>query len=95
MCTNYTEKTEVFGSAKGPAGWFKVNQATVYYDHPFFTPLEHSLNIDFTDINDPRGTRVAVELSAESARDLARTILSALEGGERELSGNRIVAATS
>jgi hypothetical protein len=82
MCTYLTEKTEIFGSAKGPQGWIPVDTATIYYDHPFFTPLDHSLNIDF--VNEAAGspTRVAVELSAESARELVAKILSVLESGE-------------
>jgi hypothetical protein len=82
MCTYITEKAEMFGSAKGPQGWFRVDMANVYYDHPFHAPLEHSLNIDF--VNEAAGspTRVAVEISAESARLLVEKILAALESGE-------------
>ncbi len=82
MCTNVTRRSPVQGSAKGPAGWFAVDTATVYFDHPFHAPLEHSLNIDF--VNEAAGspTRVAVEISAESARLLVEKILAALESGE-------------
>jgi hypothetical protein len=82
MCTYVTEKAEMFGSAKGPQGWFRVDMANVYYDHPFHAPLEHSLNIDF--VNEAAGspTRVAVEISAESARLLVEKILAALASGE-------------
>lgn len=82
MCTYVTEKAEMFGSAKGPQGWFKIDMANVYYDHPFHAPLEHSLNIDF--VNEAAGspTRVAVEISAESARELVAKIQAALAAGE-------------
>jgi hypothetical protein len=82
MCSYITERAEIFGSAKGPAGWMKVDTATVYFDHPFFSPLDHSLNIDF--VNEAAGSpvRVAVELSAESARALVDAILAALKEGE-------------
>jgi hypothetical protein len=82
VCTYITEKAEMFGSAKGPQGWFRVDMANVYYDHPFHAPLEHSLNIDF--VNEAAGspTRVAVEISAESARLLVEKILAALASGE-------------
>jgi hypothetical protein len=82
MCSYITEKTEIFGSAKGPTGWFTVDTANVYFDHPFHAPLDHSLNIDF--VNEAKGspTRVAVELSAESARALVDKILAALAQGE-------------
>ena len=82
MCTYLTEKTEIFGSAKGPQGWFSVDTANIYYDHPFHAPLDHSLNIDFVNEANGSPTRVAVELSAESARDLVQKILAILESGE-------------
>ena len=85
MCSYITEKAEIFGCAKGPAGWFRVDTANVYFDHPYSAPLDHSLNIDF--VNEAQGapTRVAVEISADSARQLARAILAVLESGEAAL----------
>jgi len=85
MCTYITEKADIFGSAKGPQGWFRVDTASVYFDHPYHAPLDHSLNIDF--VNEAQGapTRVAVEISADSARQLARAILAVLESGEAAL----------
>ena len=82
MCSYITEKAEIFGSAKGQAGWFSVDTANVYFDHPYHAPLDHSLNIDFVNEKDGSPTRVAVELSAESARDLVQKILAVLESGE-------------
>jgi hypothetical protein len=76
VCSYITEKTEVTGSGKGAAGWFQLSHANVYLDHPYFTQLEHTLNIDFVD--EAAGSRVAVELSPESARALVRCIESAL-----------------
>ena len=82
MCTSLTEHAKVIGSAKGAQGWFSLTGANVYFDHPFHAPFDHSLNIDF--VNDEMGpsTRVAVELSAESARELVRAIQAVLESGE-------------
>ena len=82
MCSYITEKATIVGSAKGPAGWMTVDTATVYYDHPYHAPLDHSLNIDFVNEAEGATTRVALELSAESARELVRTILAALAQGE-------------
>jgi hypothetical protein len=82
MCTYITEKAEMFGSAKGPQGWFRIDMANVYFDHPFHAPLEHSLNIDFVNEADGSPTRVAVEISAESAKLLVEKILAALASGE-------------
>ncbi len=82
MCTWIVEKADISGSAKGPNGWFPVTQANVCYDHPSHAFLEHSLNIDFVNEELGAGARVAVEMSAESARSLVRAILAALETGE-------------
>ncbi|HVB90946.1 MAG TPA: DUF6295 family protein [Acidimicrobiales bacterium] len=78
MCSYVTVPTRIAGSAKGPTGWFPVTSASVYFDHPFHAPFDHTLNIDFADPARGPGARVAVELSAESARALIRSIESAL-----------------
>ncbi len=82
MCSYITEQVAVSGSAKGPQGWMAIDQATVYFDHPFHAPLDHSLNIDFVNAGAGAPTRVALELSAESARALVDKILAALDQGE-------------
>ena len=82
MCTYITEKAAVSGSAKGPLGWFSVDTANVYFDHPYHAPLDHSLNIDFTNEAEGAPVRVAVELTADSARALVEKILAALAAGE-------------
>ena len=78
MCTYVTEKVAVDGSGKGAAGWFPLTEASVYFDHPQHARAEHTLNIDF--LNPGRGpsARLAVELTAASARALAAAIESAL-----------------
>jgi hypothetical protein len=78
MCTYQTEKLDVEGSGKGTAGWFALSQATVYVDHPQHAPAEHTLNIDFLNPQQGPAARVAVELTAQSARALAAAIESAL-----------------
>ena len=78
MCTYSTERVEVAGSAKGPAGWFPLDLACVYFDHPQHTPAEHTLNIDFLNPAQGPSARVAVELSEDSARALAAAIHAAL-----------------
>jgi hypothetical protein len=78
MCTYLTEKLDVEGSGKGSAGWFTLSQASVYVDHPQHAPAEHTLNIDFLNPQQGPAARVAVELTAQSARALAAAIESAL-----------------
>jgi len=78
MCTMIVQQVAIEGSGKGTAGWFGLRQANVSYDHPFHTPLEHALNIDFVDEAQGPGARVAVELSVEAARNLVATIQAVL-----------------
>ncbi len=82
MCTMIMEKVQIEGCGKGTGGWFDVNQANVSYDHPFNAPLEHALNIDFVNEALGPGARVAVELSAETARALVSTIQAVLAEAE-------------
>jgi hypothetical protein len=79
MCTMIARQIAVAGSGKGRDGWFTLGQATVSYDHPFHAPSEHALNIDFVNEALGPGARVAVELDAEAARALVKTILAVLD----------------
>ena len=78
MCTYNTEKVEIAGSGKGANGWFSLTDATVYFDHPVHAMAEHTLNIDFLNPAKGPAARVAVELTAESARALAAAFEAAL-----------------
>jgi len=78
MCTYTTERVDLSGSAKGPNGWFTATTASVYYDHPVHAPAGHTLNIDVLAPKLGPSARVALELSADSARALASAIVAAL-----------------
>lgn len=79
MCTYATVATSIDGSAKGPNGaWFHVTDATVYFDHPVHALAEHTLNIDLADPQRGPAARVAVELTAASARELVEAIQTTL-----------------
>lgn len=82
MCTMIVEKISMNGSGKGVSGWFDIEQANISYDHPFHLSLEHALNIDFVNESLGPSARVAVELSADAARELAGTILAVLNQAE-------------
>lgn len=79
MCTMITTQTKVEGVGKGASGWFNVREANVSYDHPFELRAEHALNIDFVNEAAGPGARVAVELTADSARELVKAIMKVLE----------------
>ncbi|MFJ6216925.1 DUF6295 family protein [Streptomyces sp. NPDC092296] len=86
MCTYATVREPMEGSAKGPNGsWFRVTDATVYFDHPVHAMAEHTLNIDLTDPAKGPSARVALELTAESARRLIDAIQAALDLVPEEL----------
>jgi hypothetical protein len=79
MCTYATSRAAVSGSAKGPnGGWFHLTDATVYFDHPVHALAEHTLNIDLANPTGGPSARVALELTAESARALVVAIEEAL-----------------
>jgi hypothetical protein len=78
MCTYLTETIKISGSGKGAAGWFGLSDASVYLDHPVHAMADHTLNIDFRNPAGGPSARVAVELTAASARELVRAIEAAL-----------------
>jgi hypothetical protein len=80
MCTYTTIKDVVDGSAKGPnSSWFHVTDVTVYFDHPVHAMAEHTMNIDFANPSKDPAARVALELTAQSARNLIAAIQAALD----------------
>src|ERR1043166_6464432 len=81
MCTWITERPALDGSGKGAGGWFPLTNASVYFDHPYHSPPDHKLNVDFLNPAAGPDARVAVELTEESARALVRSILAALDAG--------------
>jgi hypothetical protein len=86
MCTYATFTTPLAGSAKGPNGsWFRVTDASVYFDHPVHAMAEHTLNIDVAAPAEGPAARVALELPAASARQLVAAIEAALASAPAEL----------
>ena len=78
MCTYVTEMIDVEGSGKGANGWFGLERAMVYFDHPVHAAAEHTLNIDFLTPSRGPSARVAVELTEASARALVDAINATL-----------------
>jgi len=89
MCTGIVENAKVSGSGKGPQGWFPLDQASVSYDHPDHARSERAVIIDF--LNEATGpeSRIAVELTPESAKNLVHAILVSLSRGEGKGEGAR------
>lgn len=82
MCTGIVENTKVEGSGKGPQGWFSVDHASVSYDHPDHARGESAVIIDITNEAAGPGSRISIELTPESARNLVHAILSSLSRGQ-------------
>jgi hypothetical protein len=79
VCTYATFAEKVDGSAKGPGGsWFHISDATVYFDHPVHAMAGHTVNIDLSDPTRGPSSRLAAELTPESARRLVAAIQAAL-----------------
>ncbi len=85
MCTYATELIQIEGSAKGAQGWFRATDATVYFDHPVHFPDGHALLIDIRNPAKGPQHRVALELDARSARELADAIYRALAAVPEDL----------
>jgi hypothetical protein len=85
VCTYRTESIDVRGSGKGAKGWFPLQNASVYYDHPVHAPADHTLNIDFLDPAAGPAARVAVELDRASAAALAAAIVRTLDSTPPDL----------
>ena len=83
MCTTISQQAVISGSGKGQQGWFTVDQVSLGYDHPTHARLDHAVLLDFRNRSAGVDGRVAVELTKESARELAHLILDTLEQAER------------
>jgi hypothetical protein len=93
VCTYETTRVTVAGSGKGPGGWFRVTDATVYFDHPVHAPAEHTVNIDVANPGRGPAARVALELDAASARALAEAILTTLDTAPDGLAATSVMAS--
>ena len=86
MCTYATVHTTLTGSAKGPNGaWFPLTDATLYFDHPVHAMAEHTLNVDLPAPSQGPAARVALELTADSARELMAAIQAALDSAPADM----------
>ena len=79
MCTYQNERVVLQASAKGGGEWFRATDANVYYDHPVHFSAGHALMIDVLNPSRGAASRVALEMDAASARELALAILRSLD----------------
>lgn len=86
VCTYATTVADITGSGKGPGGqWFSISRVTAYFDHPVHAMAEHTLNVDLAAPEQGPSARIALELTAASARELMAAIQAALDAVPPEL----------
>ena len=88
MCTSIVEIVRAEGAGKSEGGWFPVTNAVVSYDHPHHALLEEAITIDFVNSDLGPGARAAVELTLDSAKELAGALARAIVAAE-EMEGRR------
>jgi Family of unknown function (DUF6295) len=89
MCTSIVEIVGADGAGKGGDGWFKLTHSVVSYDHPHHALFEEAITIDFVNAALGPGTRVAVELSLDSAKELSAALARAITAAEIEEGARR------
>ena len=87
MCTSVVEIVRAEGAGLGDGGWFPVTSAVVSYDHPHHALLEEAITIDFVNAGLGPGARAAVEITIESAKQLAGALARAIAAAEEMEAG--------
>lgn len=82
MCTSILEIVETDGMGKGDEGWIDLTHAVVSYDHPHHALFEDAITLDFVNRALGPGSRIAVEISLEAAKDLAAALARAIAQAE-------------
>lgn len=81
MCTMISEKAVVKGSGKKTNNWIPLDSCDIYYDHSTYVDCEHSITLSFKNEMNPIDSRITVEITPESAKDIINKINAALEKG--------------
>jgi hypothetical protein len=84
MCTSIVEIAPAEGMAKRGDEWFPLSRTVVAYDHARHAPLGDVITLDFFNVALDPGSRAAVELTLESARELRAALDRAIAGAEFE-----------
>ena len=82
MCTSVVEIVRADGAGLGDGGWFPLTSAVVSYDHPHHALLEEAITIDFVNAELGPAARAAVEITIESAKELAAALGRAIAAAE-------------
>ena len=82
MCTSVVEIVRAEGAGVSEGGWFPVTSAVVSYDHPHHALLEDAITIDFMNADLGPGARAAVEITLDTAKELAAALARAIAAAE-------------
>ena len=82
MCTSVVELIRAEGAGVSADGWFPVTSAAVTYDHPHHALLEDAITIDFVNPALGPGARAAVEITLDTAKELAAALARAIAAAE-------------
>ena len=81
MCTMISEKASVKASGKKSNNWIPLDSCDIYYDHSTYVDCEHSITLSFKNDMNPIDSRITVEITPESAKDIIEKINAALRKG--------------
>ena len=93
MCTSIVEIVKAAGAGKTGDGWIELTHSVVSYDHPHHALLEEAITIDFVNSAMGPGSRVAVELTLEAAKQLNAALTRAITQADIEESHRHRPAA--
>jgi len=84
MCTSIIEIAPAEGMAKRGDEWFPLTRAVVAYDHARHALLGDVITLDFFNTHLDAGSRAAVEITLESAKELRAALDRAIAAAEFE-----------
>ena len=82
MCTSILEIVKTDGMGKGGEGWIDLTHAVVTYDHPHHALFEDAISLDFVNTALGPGSRIAIEISLETAKDFSAALQRAIAQAE-------------
>ncbi len=82
MCSSVLEIVKTDGMGKGGEGWIDLTHVVVTYDHPHHAMFEDAITLDFVNQALGPGSRIALEISLEAAKDLAAALQSTIAQAE-------------
>lgn len=94
MCTSILEIVKTDGMGKGGEGWIDLTHAVVSYDHPHHALFEDAITLDFVNQALGPGSRIALEISLEAAKDLLGALQRAIDQADIAGRGGYAAVAT-